>query len=442
MLFSSIDFFLFFIFFIICILSFKTYQRSIIIILSLFFYSYWNFHFVPLIIYFCISTFFLIKKNYYLPISISILILPLIFFKYSSFILEILNINSLFKYSYKGELPLAISFLTFTAIAVLIDRKNKNNDEYNFFNISEYLLYFPQLIAGPILRVNELIPQLNNKILFLRDNIKFGIVLFCVGYIKKVYFADNIGVYIDPFFQNPNLTESKDLLKAFLLFPVQIYFDFSGYIDMAMGISKILGINLPQNFNKPYLASSMTDFWRRWHITLSNWFKDYVYISLGGSKVVNYKIYLNLLITMGIAGLWHGANYNFILWGFLNGLILCIERFLKIEKFNYSYIKNLFYCFIIFNLWVIFRVSDFSLMLTFFNKLYTNIFDVTLYENLTILVFVCIFIISQKFDNYKALKNFSKKLNFKVIIPFFLTIILVGLSISVGQSEKFIYFQF
>ena len=442
MLFSLIDFFIFFILFILCILSFKTHQRSIIIIFSLFFYSYWNFYFIPLIIFFCISTFFLIKKNYYLPISISILIFPLILFKYSTFILEIFNISSLLKYSYTGELPLAISFLTFTAIAVLIDRKNKKNDQYNFFNISEYLLYFPQLIAGPILRVNELIPQLKNKILFVRDNIKFGIVLFCVGYIKKVYLADNIGVYIDPFFQNPDLTESKDLFKAFLLFPVQIYFDFSGYIDMAMGLSKILGINLPQNFNKPYFASSMTDFWRRWHITLSNWFKDYVYISLGGSKVVNYRIYLNLLITMGIAGLWHGANYSFILWGFLNGLILCIERFLNIEKFNYSYIKNLFYCFIIFNLWVVFRISDFSLMLIFFNKLYANIFDVILYENLTILIFVCISIISQKFDNYKSLMNFSKKINFKVIIPFFLTVILVGLSISIGQSDKFIYFQF
>ena len=346
------------------------------------------------------------------------------------------------KYSYNGELPLAISFLTFTAIAVLIDRKNKKNNEYNFFNLSEYLLFFPQLIAGPILRLNQLAPQLNNKILFLKDNIKFGIILFSIGYIKKVYFADNIGTYIDPYFHNPSLTDSKDLLKAFLLFPIQIYFDFSGYIDMALGVSKMLGINLPQNFNKPYFACSITDFWRRWHITLSSWFKDYLYIPLGGSKVVSYKIYFNLLVTMCVAGLWHGANFNFILWGFLNGLILSVERFFKIEKLSYSFVKNLFYCFVIFNLWIIFRISDFSSMLIFFDKLYSNFADIILFENLAVLLFVYICIIFQKYDDYNVLQRFSKKINFKILIPFFVTIILVGFSISLGQSQKFIYFQF
>ena len=442
MLFSSIEFLLFFTLFIIFICILRNHQRSVIIIFSLFFYSYWDFRFLPLIAFFCVSTFFLIKKNYILLFSISIMIFPLIFFKYSSFIIETFNINFLLKYSYGGDLPLAISFLTFTAIAILIDRRDKINDKYNFFNISEYLLYFPQLIAGPILRLNQLAPQLNEKILFLKDNIKFGIILFGVGYIKKVYFADNIAIYIDPYFQNPSLAESEDLLKAFLLFPIQIYFDFSGYVDMALGVSKILGINLPKNFNKPYFASSITDFWRRWHITLSSWFKDYLYIPLGGSKVTNYKIYFNLIITMAIAGLWHGASFNFILWGILNGFLLAVERFFKIEKFDYSFIKNLFYCFLIFNLWVVFRISDFDSMLIFFEKLYTNFNDILMFENLIILFFVIIFVMSQKIDDYDFLRNFSKKISILVIIPFFIIIILVGFSISSGQSEKFIYFQF
>lgn len=442
MLFSSIEFLLFFTLFIIFICILRNHQRSVIIIFSLFFYSYWDFRFLPLIAFFCVSTFFLIKKNYILPFSISIMIFPLIFFKYSSFIIETFNINFLLKYSYGGDLPLAISFLTFTAIAILIDRRDKINDKYNFFNISEYLLYFPQLIAGPILRLNQLAPQLNEKILFLKDNIKFGIILFGVGYIKKVYFADNIAIYIDPYFQNPSLAESEDLLKAFLLFPIQIYFDFSGYVDMALGVSKILGINLPKNFNKPYFASSITDFWRRWHITLSSWFKDYLYIPLGGSKVTNYKIYFNLIITMAIAGLWHGASFNFILWGILNGFLLAVERFFKIEKFDYSFIKNLFYCFLIFNLWVVFRISDFDSMIIFFEKLYTNFNDILMFENLIILFFVIIFVMSQKIDDYDFLRNFSKKISILVIIPFFIIIILVGFSISSGQSEKFIYFQF
>ena len=442
MLFSSIEFLLFFTLFIIFICILRNHQRSVIIIFSLFFYSYWDFRFLPLIAFFCVSTFFLIKKNYILLFSISIIIFPLIFFKYSSFIIETFNINFLLKYSYGGDLPLAISFLTFTAIAILIDRRDKINDKYNFFNISEYLLYFPQLIAGPILRLNQLAPQLNEKILFLKDNIKFGIILFGVGYIKKVYFADNIAIYIDPYFQNPSLAESEDLLKAFLLFPIQIYFDFSGYVDMALGVSKILGINLPKNFNKPYFASSITDFWRRWHITLSSWFKDYLYIPLGGSKVTNYKIYFNLIITMAIAGLWHGASFNFILWGILNGFLLAVERFFKIEKFDYSFIKNLFYCFLIFNLWVVFRISDFDSMIIFFEKLYTNFNDILMFENLIILFFVIIFVMSQKIDDYDFLRNFSKKISILVIIPFFIIIILVGFSISSGQSEKFIYFQF
>ena len=442
MLFSSIEFLLFFTLFIIFICILRNHQRSVIIIFSLFFYSYWDFRFLPLIAFFCVSTFFLIKKNYILLFSISIMIFPLIFFKYSSFIIETFNINFLLKYSYGGDLPLAISFLTFTAIAILIDRRDKINDKYNFFNISEYLLYFPQLIAGPILRLNQLAPQLNEKILFLKGNIKFGIILFGVGYIKKVYFADNIAIYIDPYFQNPSLAESEDLLKAFLLFPIQIYFDFSGYVDMALGVSKILGINLPKNFNKPYFASSITDFWRRWHITLSSWFKDYLYIPLGGSKVTNYKIYFNLIITMAIAGLWHGASFNFILWGILNGFLLAVERFFKIEKFDYSFIKNLFYCFLIFNLWVVFRISDFDSMLIFFEKLYTNFNDILMFENLIILFFVIIFVMSQKIDDYDFLRNFSKKISILVIIPFFIIIILVGFSISSGQSEKFIYFQF
>ena len=442
MLFSSIEFLLFFTLFIIFICILRNHQRSVIIIFSLFFYSYWDFRFLPLIAFFCVSTFFLIKKNYILLFSISIIIFPLIFFKYSSFIIETFNINFLLKYSYGGDLPLAISFLTFTAIAILIDRRDKINDKYNFFNISEYLLYFPQLIAGPILRLNQLAPQLNEKILFLKDNIKFGIILFGVGYIKKVYFADNIAIYIDPYFQNPSLAESEDLLKAFLLFPIQIYFDFSGYVDMALGVSKILGINLPKNFNKPYFASSITDFWRRWHITLSSWFKDYLYIPLGGSKVTNYKIYFNLIITMAIAGLWHGASFNFILWGILNGFLLAVERFFKIEKFDYSFIKNLFYCFLIFNLWVVFRISDFDSMIIFFEKLYTNFNDILMFENLIVLFFVIIFVMSQKIDDYDFLRNFSKKISILVIIPFFIIIILVGFSISSGQSEKFIYFQF
>ena len=442
MLFSSVDFLFFFSIFLACIVFIKQYQRYLIIIFSLFFYSYWNIYFAPLIIFYCLITIFLLKKNFSLFISIPIILLPLLYFKYSFFIINSISSELLINFSYQGELPLAISFVTFTAIAVIVDRKGKLNNVYTFTNISEYILYFPQLIAGPILRLNQLFPQLNKKINFSVNNIKFGILLFCIGFIKKVYFADNIALLIDPFFEDPGSYGSNDLIKAFLLFPIQIYFDFSGYIDMALGISLVFGIILPQNFNKPYLCKSITDFWRRWHITLSNWFRDYIYIPMGGSKEGKFRLYFNLIVTMSIAGAWHGASFNFILWGFLNGLILSLEKVFKLNESNYSVFKNFLVCFIVFNLWIVFRISDFGNLYIFFENLYIDVFRILNLESLLILIFVIFLIFLQKFENFDYLELLSKKLNFSFIIPFFIIIILVGLSISLGQSEKFIYFQF
>lgn len=443
MLFSSVDFFIFFLFFILFVKFAHRYQKHIIIFFSLFFYSYWNIFFLPLILFYCFFVYFFLKKNYTLIFSIFILLIPLIYFKYSFFLIKLFNLNFLVEFSYKEEIPLAISFITFTAIAVLVDRKNKPNHDYNISNISEYILYFPHLIAGPILRLNQLLPQLKQKIIFNKHNIKFGIILFSIGYLKKVYFADNIALIIDPIFQYSNTNNNIDIIKAFLLFPIQIYFDFSGYVDMALGVSIILGISMPKNFDRPYLISSITEFWRRWHMTLSSWFKDYLYIPLGGSQKGKTRMNFNLIFTMTIAGLWHGASLNFILWGFLNGLFLTIEKFLNIHKFRYNILSNIFYCFIIFNLWVVFRITDFDKMIDFFNVFYSsNINDFINKEVLITLISVIVLILSQKFEQYELLNSFSNKISFSLLIPLVIAILIVGISISLGQSEKFIYFQF
>ena len=227
------------------------------------------------------------------------------------FIAKLIDINFLIGIAYTSELPLAISFVTFTIIALLIDVKNKKYlGETNFTNISEFLIYFPQLIAGPILRAKELIPELKKKIIFSNSNIKFGIFLFTVGFVKKIFFADSIASFVDPIFENPHLADGEDIIKAYLLFPLQIYFDFSGYVDMALGISKILNVNLPINFNKPYLVS-LTEFWRNWHITLSSGL-EIIFIFQWGIKEWRNK-FIFFIITMSIAGLWHGASLNFIL---------------------------------------------------------------------------------------------------------------------------------
>lgn len=327
MIFSSVQFLIFFLTFLIFIKIFKNNQRSIIVLFSIFFYSFWSPAFTFLVLFFFVSSYFFLRKNLSLKVSIPITLLPLFYFKYSFFLSNFFEIKILADLSYQGNLPLAISFITFTAIAILVDVKTKKyNEKINFFSLSEFLIYFPQLIAGPILRAKELIPLLKKKIIFTNANVKFGILLFMIGFIKKIFLADSISNFIDPIFEKENLLASDDYIKGFLLFPLQIYFDFSGYVDMALGVSKILSIDLPINFNRPYLSSSLSEFWRNWHITLSKWFRDYIYIPLGGSRHGNKKLFSNLLITMSIAGLWHGASINFILWGFLNGIFLFFEK--------------------------------------------------------------------------------------------------------------------
>ena len=443
MIFSSIQFVIFFLIFLIFIKIFKNYQRSIIILFSIFFYGFWSPPFTFLILFFFLTSYFFLKRDLSLKVSIPITLLPLFYFKYSFFLSNFFEIKILNDFCYKGDLPLAISFITFTAIAILVDVKTKRYEEkINFFSLSEFLIYFPQLIAGPILRAKELIPLLKNKIIFTNKNIKFGILLFMIGFIKKIFFADSISSFIDPIFEKENLTASEDYLKGFLLFPLQIYFDFSGYVDMALGVSKILSIDLPINFNKPYLSSSLTEFWRNWHITLSKWFRDYLYIPLGGSINGNKKLFRNLFLTMSIAGLWHGASINFILWGSINGIFLFFEK--KISKyFNLNkLIKIILTCFIVFNLWIIFRINDLTFLLIFYSKLYQNLFTIIEIENLVLLFLVIIAVFSQKFDNYYYIENLSKKINFLILVPIFIVVLITGLAIKAGSSEKFIYFDF
>ena len=443
MIFSSIQFIIFFLIFLLFIKILKNNQRSIIILFSIFFYGFWSPPFTFLILFFFITSYFFLKKDLSLKVSIPVTLFPLFYFKYSFFLSNFYEIKILTDLSYKGDLPLAISFITFTTIAILVDVKTKKyNDKINFYSLSEFLIYFPQLIAGPILRAKELIPLLKNKIVFTNANVKFGILLFMIGFVKKVFFADSISNFIDPIFEKENFTESQDYIKGFLLFPLQIYFDFSGYVDMALGVSKILSIDLPINFNRPYLSGSLTEFWRNWHITLSKWFRDYVYIPLGGSRYGNKKLFSNLFLTMSIAGLWHGASINFILWGSMNGIFLFLEKQMS-KYFNFNRLIKIFLtCFLVFNLWIIFRINDLNFLLIFYSNLYQNFFTIIEIENLILLALVITAVYSQKFDNYKYIKNISKKFNFLILIPIFIIVLITGLAIKAGSSEKFIYFDF
>ena len=443
MIFSSFQFLIFFSFFLLFIKYFRSQQKVIIILFSLFFYISWNPIFIFLIFYLSLITYICFKKKISTYITLVFIFLPLIYFKYSEFIFNILNYDKLASLSYKSDLPLAISFITFTAVAFIIDAKKKIfNDEISFFSFLEFIIYFPQLIAGPILRAKELVPSLKKKIIFSKNQIKFGIILFTVGFIKKVYLSDSIGAIIDPIFLDPAQAPAEDLIKGFLLFPLQIYFDFSGYVDMALGISNILSIELPVNFNKPYLSKSLTEFWRSWHITLSKWFRDYLYIPLGGSQKSSTILFFNLILTMSIAGLWHGANFNFIIWGFFNGLFLFFEK--KISPFVNlnNFFKIIINCFIIFNLWLIFRIQDLNILIEYFRLLYFNLDSFFLRENIFVLTFSILAILSQKYDNYSYIKNLSEKIKLTYFVPIIILIIILGLSFNSGTSDKFIYFDF
>jgi D-alanyl-lipoteichoic acid acyltransferase DltB (MBOAT superfamily) len=225
-------------------------------------------------------------------------------------------------------LPLAISFFTFQQIAYLVDSYRQETKEYDFLNYALFVTFFPQLIAGPIVHHKEMMPQFaktRNKVKNYR-NIVMGLFIFSMGLFKKVVVADTFAILASPGFEASSNLSMYDAWLTSLSYTFQLYFDFSGYADMAIGLALLFNIRLPVNFNSPYKATNIQDFWRRWHITLSRFLRDYVYIPLGGNRKGGFRTYNNLMATFIIGGLWHGAGWTFVFWGFLHGLALIIQR--------------------------------------------------------------------------------------------------------------------
>lgn len=254
------------------------------------------------------------------------------YFKYTNFFIDTFNTVLRTEYNLKTIiLPLAISFFTFQQIAYLVDAYRKKTREYNFLHYCLFITFFPQLIAGPIVHHKDMLPQFNRKAIY-RFNYRYlsiGITIFIFGLCKKVVLADNIApvatLVFDASKNNVPLTMFEAWTGA-LAYTFQLYFDFSGYSDMAVGVAHMIGIRLPLNFNSPYQAVNTIDFWRRWHITLSNFLRDYIYIPLGGSRMGNVRRYVNLMITMLLGGLWHGAGWTFVVWGALHGFFLIVNH--------------------------------------------------------------------------------------------------------------------
>lgn len=271
------------------------------------------------------------KRQLLLTLGIVVNLGLLAYFKYANFFLETVAGVGLTNFRAQDIiLPLAISFYTFTQIAYLVDCYRQKAKEYSFLDYSLFITFFPHLIAGPIVHHWEILPQFSkSKYRFDHEDFKVGLTIFLVGLLKKVLLADSVALYASPVFDAAGAGTRLDFFDAWggaLAYSLQLYFDFSGYSDMAIGLARMFGIKFPLNFNSPYKAVSVIDFWRRWHITLSHFLRDYLYFPLGGNRKGALRRYINLLITMLLGGLWHGAGWTFVFWGALHGLYLVINH--------------------------------------------------------------------------------------------------------------------
>ncbi len=374
--FISLDFIIFLLVTLLGFYSLKDKWRTpFLLAASYFFYGYWSIPYLFLLIFTMVVDFyFAIKieeaktqklRKSFLIFSLFLNLGILFVFKYFNFFVDILHetVGMQIKESHL-ILPFAISFYTFHAMSYVIDvYRHQIKAERNFVPYSAYVMFFPQLVAGPIARAQHLLHQFREKKYFKTEQWLSAFWYIACGYIMKMVLADNIGPTVDYYYYETGPEKTPfNIVQATYLFAFQIYFDFAGYTSIAIGIAKLFDFELVKNFERPYIAQSMTEFWRRWHISLSTWLRDYLYVSLGGNRHGKLKMYRNLMLTMLLGGIWHGANLTFLLWGFLHGLYLVIEKVIKSFAFTSSvsnYIPKFVRIFIVFNLvslaWIPFR---------------------------------------------------------------------------------------
>ena len=458
-----------------------------LLVASYFFYMFWNWKLVFLILGVTLVSYlsglFIPKiqrkayKNLLLILTLVTSLGILVFFKYFDFIANsfvgIINmLNGSAKWdSWNLILPIGISFYTFQTLSYVIDvYKGKIEPEKDFFFYALYVSFFPQLVAGPIERPENLLPQLKNQEGVNADNLSEGLRLMLIGYIKKIVIADMIGVFVNNVFTDIANANGLVILVGTLLFSMQILCDFAGYSDIAKGIAKCFNIDLMTNFNHPYRSTSIKEFWTKWHISLSSWLRDYIYFPMGGSRVKMFRWVLNIFIVFFISGLWHGANYTFIIWGMMHFLIRVIERIIdryvirkngKQEAFYNNKTLSIFrmiLTFIIVSLtWIAFRSNNVTDMLNAYKLLFTswnfseayfatftNYIPVTVFSVLTIVFSIILF---NTIDYLPSLNKISgtkgsliRKSSY-VVLSFVVIFCFIYLQ-SIDIESSFIYFQF
>jgi alginate O-acetyltransferase complex protein AlgI len=467
MVFSSILFLLYFapVFFLVYFLLPDKWKNGWVIISSLLFYLWGAPSFFLVFILSCAMDYYAVilfsktqnKIYYFLGVAGNVFLL--LYFKYYNFFIE--NVNEVLGNDIewtKVALPIGISFLTFQKISYIIDVKREDCEPQKYFH--QYLLYialFPQLIAGPIVRYKEISDQLSNRFEQITStNIYIGLRRFIIGLSKKVLIANVLGLAVDQIFSlNPSELSSYASIMGLLAYTFQIYFDFSGYSDMAIGLGKMMGFTFPENFNFPYIAKNITEFWRRWHITLSNWMRDYLYIPLGGNRLGGLRTYINLFVVFLISGLWHGASWNFVIWGAYHGFFLIIERMFLLTTLNkLPSVFRVIYCFSVVSMgWLLFRANSIEEAIFYCSGLISNNAEAISLDTIFTSKFYVVFVLAFLFSFMGVINEaFFEKINnsisinrLKLISSHVMIVLLLLLclgEIFASGFNPFIYFRF
>ena len=467
MLFNSLPFLLFFP--VICLLYWLTpdrYRNGLLLIASYYFYMSWEPAYALLILFTSVSTWYCgIKigndeahRSLYIKLCLAINLLILFFFKYYNFALDSL----LSAFSFMGVikldipyssflLPVGISFYTFQSIGYTIDVYRKEiKPEKNFLTYALFVSFFPQLVAGPIERAKNLLPQFHQKHFFDGEGFIDGLKMMIWGYFMKLCIAGNVAPYVDAVYNNVPNHHGTSLILASFFFSFQIFCDFGGYSLIAIGTARCLGYKLMQNFNHPYLSLSVKDFWHRWHISLSSWFGSYVYISLGGSRCSRWKHCRNLMVTMLASGVWHGANWTFVFWGGIHGAFLVVNtlysRLVGGRKLLPRFLEIVATWLVVTFAWIFFRANSLTEAFAIVGKILTDHGD--LYEGEGVpsivlpLLMIMILMVKEIKDELNIRLALVHHRNPWISIPATALLVVIILLCAEFNSGKFIYFQF
>lgn len=474
MIFNSLDFVMFFlIVFVLYYIIGNKYRWILLLISSCIFYMAWRIELIVLIlvsslINYTISNLIYANKNEsnrkkLLKLSLFLNFGLLFVFKYMMFINHTFaGLYNWFGWNYPISdfsiiLPMGISFYTFQAASYTIDVYRKTyKPQKNYFKLTLYIMFFPQLVAGPIERADRLMPQFFSPKKYSLKNVVAGSKFVIMGFFKKIVIADRVAVVVDTVFNSVYDFSGLAYIIAVILFAFQVYCDFSGYSDIAIGAAKMLDIDLMQNFDKPYFSSSIKEFWRRWHISLSTWFKDYLYIPLGGSRVSKPNYYLNLMITFLASGLWHGANWTFVIWGGLHGFYQIVgdlkSRVFKIKAPKFFSVPMTFVLVVF--AWIFFRANNVNDAFYIVANLASDIENWTsadyvykllnslglqMFEILLAVICIIVLLAAELIDSICSIEKFPFVLRFAYYLG--ITILIFALGVF-GNGGEFIYFQF